>query len=192
MFPRELCLNDNTTSSPALNMRMRSILVAWILEVTIAFKYRCDTFLLACETLDRYLATATVERDKFQLCGTVALMLAAKYQETHVARTEDYVDMCNYSYTESELLQTERIMLQALNFTVEPYFVMPTREYLIPTVLYLVLYSNRKKMQKGIMQIKEGIHDEETECGKKIARLLEDDVLNLKRITKKITWLPNK
>lgn len=173
-------------------MRMRSIVLAWLLELVIALRYRLDTFLLACETVDRYLASAVVQREKLQLCGAVAVMLAAKYEETEVVETHEYVYFCAENYSVAEFVRQERVMLQTLAFTLHPHFSIPSADCIVPTVLYLVLSCNREKMEAGVSEIRDALVNRETEYGKKIRKLLEDDVLNLKRITKKITWSTKK
>ena len=155
-------------------------------------RYRFDTFLLACETFDRYLASTIVQRQKLQLCGAVAVMLAAKYQETEVVETDEYAYLCAETYSVAEFVEQERVMLQTLGFTMHPHFAIPSADSIVPTVLYLVLSCNREKMEAGVSEIRDAMVHKETAYGKKIGQLLEDDVLNLQRITKKITWTTKK
>lgn len=57
---------------------MRFILVDWLVEVVQEYKLSTETLYLAVNYVDRFLSgTAFVKREKLQLVGTAALMIAA-------------------------------------------------------------------------------------------------------------------
>ncbi len=58
---------------------MRSELIGWLSKMTGEFKYDIETFLLAVNFVDRFLAvTFAVAADQLQLLGSAALLVAAK------------------------------------------------------------------------------------------------------------------
>ncbi|VDL80084.1 unnamed protein product [Nippostrongylus brasiliensis] len=66
---------------PDLAARTRSILVDWMMEVCACEKQHRETFHLAVDYVDRFLATFEgIKSHTFQLVGTSALFLASKYE----------------------------------------------------------------------------------------------------------------
>lgn len=58
---------------------MRSELIGWLSKMTGEFKYDIETFLLAVNFVDRFLAvTFAVAADQLKLLGSAALLVAAK------------------------------------------------------------------------------------------------------------------
>lgn len=63
---------------PDVTGDMRAILVNWMVEVVREYKLRSETLHLSVNYVDRFLSqTTSVRRDKLQLVGTSALMIAA-------------------------------------------------------------------------------------------------------------------
>ena len=57
---------------------MRSELILWLGKVNRQFKYDIETFLLAVNFVDRFLAVTVVSADRLQLLGLAAILVAAK------------------------------------------------------------------------------------------------------------------
>lgn len=102
--------------SPELTMRMRSILVAWMLEVSLSYKLSFSTFMAATEYLDRYLSINTSDRKQFQLVGATALLVASKMVEIYSPDVKDFVYLCDNAYTADDMLNMERALVTALGF----------------------------------------------------------------------------
>lgn len=63
---------------PQITGDMRAVLVNWMVEVVREYKLRSETLHLSVNYVDRFLSqTASVRRDRLQLVGTSALMVAA-------------------------------------------------------------------------------------------------------------------
>lgn len=63
---------------PEITSDMRVVLVDWLVEVVQEYKLGSETLHLAVNYLDRFLScTAHVKRNKLQLAGTAALLIAA-------------------------------------------------------------------------------------------------------------------
>ncbi|KAH6946515.1 hypothetical protein HPB50_013778 [Hyalomma asiaticum] len=67
---------------PALQPRMRAILLDWLIEVCEVYRLHRDTYYLAQDILDRYLAkSSNLPKNQLQLLGITSLFLAAKMEE---------------------------------------------------------------------------------------------------------------
>lgn len=57
---------------------MRSELIIWLGKVNRQFGYDIETFLLAVNFVDRFLAVTILSADRLQLLGLAAILVAAK------------------------------------------------------------------------------------------------------------------
>jgi cyclin B len=57
-----------------------------------------------------------VKRDKLQLVGCAAMLLASKYEEIYAPEVRDFVYISDQAYTREQILAMEEIMLRALQF----------------------------------------------------------------------------
>lgn len=57
---------------------MRSELIIWLGKVNKQFGYDIETFLLAVNFVDRFLAVTVMSADRLQLLGLAAILVAAK------------------------------------------------------------------------------------------------------------------
>lgn len=62
---------------------MRAILIDWLVEVHLKFKLVPETLYLTVNLIDRYLERVEVMRDKLQLVGVTAMLIASKYEEIY-------------------------------------------------------------------------------------------------------------
>ena len=69
---------------PQLNVRMRAILIDWMIEVCQEFRLKRETLHYAVNFVDRYLSkVAEVRRGSLQLVGVTALFIASKIEEIY-------------------------------------------------------------------------------------------------------------
>lgn len=109
-------------SQPSLNSMMRSILVDWLVEVHMKFRLIPETLYLCVNILDRYLSRVEVQRQKLQLVGVTALLVACKYEEIYPPEVKDCVYITDRAYTRQEVLDMERNIVKELEFK----FTVPT------------------------------------------------------------------
>lgn len=64
---------------PHLTTWMRTLLVDWMVEVQETFELNHETLYLAVKIADMYLSKVIVQKEKLQLLGAAALLLACKY-----------------------------------------------------------------------------------------------------------------
>lgn len=96
--------------------KMRSILVDWIVEIHLRFKLLPETLFLAINLMDRFLSTELVEVEKFQLLAVSCLFIAAKYEEVYSPSVKNYAVVTDGGYTEEEILDAEKAVLEILAF----------------------------------------------------------------------------
>ncbi|KAK0136207.1 Cyclin-A1 [Merluccius polli] len=102
---------------PDITGCMREVLVDWLAEVAEEYKLCAETLHLAASYLDRFLSyTTSVTRAKLQLVGTVALLLAAKYEEVYPPEMEDFVYITDGTYDQKQLVRMEQMFLKVLAF----------------------------------------------------------------------------
>ena len=94
-----------------INERMRSILIDWLVEVHLKFKLVPESLYLTVNLIDRYLDKEQVNRQKLQLVGVTAMLIACKYEEIYPPIVKDFVYITDNAYTKEEILEQERKML---------------------------------------------------------------------------------
>lgn len=99
-----------------LNGMMRAILVDWLVEVHMKFRLMPETLYLSINIIDRYLSQVQVERQKLQLVGVTALLIACKYEEIYPPEVKDCVYITDRAYTRQEVLDMETDIVKILQF----------------------------------------------------------------------------
>ena len=102
---------------------MRSILVDWLIDVSVHFEVTDDTLHIAVGLIDRVLGKMEIDRAKLQLVGVTCMKLADVLNE----RSKEYYRQENsieYSYitadeyTPAEVVQMEKLILSKLDFRI--------------------------------------------------------------------------
>ena len=73
-------LNKYMTRQTEIDSDMRAILVDWLVEVQISFEMSHETLYLAVKLVDHYLMKEICKKDKLQLLGSTAFLIAAKFE----------------------------------------------------------------------------------------------------------------
>jgi len=105
-------------SQPYINERMRAILIDWLVEVHLKFKLVPETLYLTVNIIDRFLEKQEVSRQKLQLVGVTALLLASKYEEIYPPELRDLVYICDRAYTRNDILEMEELILRVLQYQI--------------------------------------------------------------------------
>jgi hypothetical protein len=118
-----------------ISVRMRTILVDWLVEVHYKYKLNPLTLWLTVNILDRYLEHHDIPRAKLQLVGITSLFLACKFEEIHSPQVADCVYLTDSAYSKEDILAMETSILDALNY-----------QFIVPTPFHFVTrYLNRIK-----------------------------------------------
>jgi len=88
-----------------INEKMRAILVDWLVEVHAKFKLLPETIFLTINLIDRYLQSEKVGRDKLQLVGVAAMLIATKYEEIYAPEVRDFVFISDNAYNQKQILE---------------------------------------------------------------------------------------
>jgi len=105
-----------------ITVRMRTILVDWLVEVHMKYRLRPETLHLTVNLIDRYLTRIPVMRKRLQLVGVVAMFIASKFEEINPPELHDWVYITDNAYTKDDILKMECNMLTTLSFQI----VVPT------------------------------------------------------------------
>lgn len=103
-------------TQPDINSRMRAILVDWLVEVHSKYRLHDETLWLCVQIVDRYLETANVMRNRLQLVGVAAMLIAAKFEEIHPPEVRDFAYITDNTYSKQEILDMEAVILNSLEF----------------------------------------------------------------------------
>ncbi|XP_077144827.1 G1/S-specific cyclin-E1 [Ranitomeya variabilis] len=110
---------------PDMDESMRSVLLDWLMEVSELHKLHRETYYLAQDFIDRFLATqANVRKSKLQLIGVTSLFIAAKMEEIYPPKLHEFSYYSDGSCTEEEIMKMELIIMKALNWCLTPITVV--------------------------------------------------------------------
>ena len=99
-----------------ITVKMRAILIDWLVDVHLKFKLQPETLFLTVNIIDRFLEVQPVVRRKLQLVGVTAMLIASKYEEIYAPVCRDFVYISDKAYSEDEILKMEAVILNKLNF----------------------------------------------------------------------------
>ena len=141
-------LEDKFTPKPYMNIqreitvRMRSILVDWLVEVHHKFKLHASTLWLCVNILDRYLERVPTQKTQLQLVGVSALFIACKYEEIYPPEVRDCVHITDNAYDREEVLKMEGDILKELNYEI----CVPTCYHFLTRYLNCIQASERTQL----------------------------------------------
>jgi cyclin E len=106
---------------PALQPRMRAILLDWLIEVCEVYRLHRETFYLAVDFIDRFLSVSpAVPKNRLQLIGVSCLFIGAKIEEIYPPKLQEFAYVTDGACTEEEILQMELMVLKGLNWGLSP------------------------------------------------------------------------
>ncbi|KAG5887270.1 hypothetical protein JTB14_015707 [Gonioctena quinquepunctata] len=102
-----------------LNWSSRSILVDWLASVSEEYKFCDETFHLCINYIDRFLSQISVVRNKFQLVGAAAMMLATKMEEYQPIDSKEWSYLTGDTFSSKQVLKMEQLILRVLKFRMQ-------------------------------------------------------------------------
>merc|ERR1712002_133249 len=106
---------------PALQPRMRAILLDWLIEVCEVYRLHRETFYLAVDFIDRFLSVApAVPKNRLQLIGVTCLFIAAKIEEIYPPKLQEFAYVTDGACSEDDILTMELVVLKQLNWSLTP------------------------------------------------------------------------
>ena len=97
--------------------QMRSILFDWIIDVHYKFKFTDETLFMTQDIIDRYLSINQISKDKFQLLGITAMLIACKHEEINLPKIDDFIYITDNAYSRNEVIYMEYKILNDLKFS---------------------------------------------------------------------------
>uniref|UniRef100_A0A0K0EE93 G2/mitotic-specific cyclin-B3 n=1 Tax=Strongyloides stercoralis TaxID=6248 RepID=A0A0K0EE93_STRER len=95
----------------------RGTLGDWMIEVQESFELYHETLYLAVKLTDLYLDRVdSVSKEKLQLIGSAAIFIASKFDERSPPLIEDFLYICNDSYSREDLINMEMKFLRVVGF----------------------------------------------------------------------------
>lgn len=119
------------SKQPDINPKMRSILINWMVDVHLKFRFLPETLYLTVNIMDRFLCKKAVGRTKLQLVGVTSMLIAAKYEEIYPPEVRDLVLVTDKAYTREEIIAMESLILKVLAFELN----YPTQYFFLNRVL---------------------------------------------------------
>lgn len=137
LWPR----SDYMRKQPHINLNMRSILIDWLIQVAEDNKMNAQSVHLSVHYIDRFLTKMSVvrkkhaykiirrifgcffvfqTRNKLQLLGAAAMMIAGKIDEIYPPLCADWEYLTCNSYDGDQIKRMERLVLEVLDFNVQP------------------------------------------------------------------------
>ncbi|XP_017429089.1 putative cyclin-A3-1 isoform X1 [Vigna umbellata] len=99
-----------------VNANMRGVLVDWLVEVAEEYKLVSDTLYFCVAYIDRFLSLNVLSRQRLQLLGVAAMLIASKYEEIKPPEVEDFCYITDNTYSKEEVVNMEAEILKALRF----------------------------------------------------------------------------
>eukprot|EP00257_Ricinus_communis_P020600 XP_015579866.1 G2/mitotic-specific cyclin C13-1 [Ricinus communis] len=111
------CLSNYMTKVQTdISVKMREILVDWLVEVAEEYKLVSDTLYLTVSYIDRFLSSRALGRNKLQLLGVSCMLIASKYEEISPPHVEDFCYITDNTYSKEEVVDMEKDVLKFLNY----------------------------------------------------------------------------
>lgn len=101
-----------------INLRMRTVLLSWLLEAHSVFKFRQETFYLCVNIIDRFLSLKKVTKATLQLYGVTSLFIASKFEEIYPPVIHSFVHITNYCCKKEDIIKAEEDILSVLDFNI--------------------------------------------------------------------------
>jgi len=118
---RRLAPDALLSRHPALQPRMRAILLDWLIEVCEVYRLHRETFYLAVDFIDRFLSLSpSVPKNRLQLIGVSCLFIGAKIEEIYPPKLQEFAYVTDGACTEEEILNMELMILKGLNWGLSP------------------------------------------------------------------------
>lgn len=121
-------LNEKRTKTESYNwdnhprvsiQTMRTPVMDWLFDVCVEFGLKHRTLQLAINVFDRFMASAAnVHTSQLQLVGITSFWIACKFEEIDVPRLANIVWVAADEYSEDDVINTEMLILKALNWDV--------------------------------------------------------------------------
>ncbi|KAF8095163.1 hypothetical protein N665_0339s0033 [Sinapis alba] len=95
---------------------MRGVLVDWLVEVAEEYKLLFETLHLTVSYNDIFLSLKTVNKQRLQLVGVSAMLIASKYEEISPPKVEDFCYITDNTFSKQDVVKMEADIFLTLQF----------------------------------------------------------------------------
>ncbi|GFR88271.1 G2/mitotic-specific cyclin-B2 [Elysia marginata] len=114
---KKFSIRPNYLEGTGLTGKMRAILIDWLCQVHGRFHLLQETLHLTVAIIDRYLQVKPCTKNRLQLVGVTAMLVASKYEEMYTPEVADFVYITDNAYTKKEVRDMEQDILRTLDFS---------------------------------------------------------------------------
>ena len=117
-----------------INIKMRAILVDWLIEMHDKFNFKPQTLFQTIWLIDTYLSIKYIKRSDFQLLGLGCMYISCKFHEIFYPILKDCVEITDGAYTKDDLLRIEKDILKTIimcYLRLKKIFIILSRKLLI-------------------------------------------------------------
>ena len=100
------------------NEKNRSILFHWLVKNNNKWKLKDDTIFMAMNIMDRYISKYPSKNSEFQLIAISSYFIASKYEDIYPPYLDELSQICNYIYSNEDIIKKEYEILVGLNFDI--------------------------------------------------------------------------
>lgn len=111
-------IGDYIKEQPHINKQMRLLLVDWMVEVQQQLEFNHEILYLSVKLLDLYLNSKRIEKEKLQLLGGAAMLVACKFEERMAPPLDDFIYVSDNAYDRNELVKMEIDILRTLQYDI--------------------------------------------------------------------------
>lgn len=113
-----------------INEKMRAILIDWMVEVHMQFRLLTETMFLSVNLIDRFLSVKPITRQKLQLLGITAMLVASKYEEIYAPELRDFIHISDKAYSREEVCSERRHWHQDPCFKLAFFYCLPNAVFM--------------------------------------------------------------
>ena len=123
------------------NEKNRSIIYHWLVKNNHKWKLKDDTIYMAMNIMDRYISQYKSKNLEFQLIAISSYLIASKYEDIYPPYIDELCQICNYIYSNDDIIKKEYEILSGLNFD-----VLYNSSYKFLTFLHSVVDNQNMKL----------------------------------------------
>jgi hypothetical protein len=123
------------------NEKNRSIIYHWLVKNNHKWKLKDDTIYMAMNIMDRYISQYKSKNLEFQLIAISSYLIASKYEDIYPPYIDELSQICNYIYSNDDIIKKEYEILSGLNFD-----VLYNSSYKFLTFLHSVVDNQNMKL----------------------------------------------
>ena len=123
------------------NEKNRSIIYHWLVKNNHKWKLKDDTIYMAMNIMDRYISQYKSKNLEFQLIEISSYLIASKYEDIYPPYIDELSQICNYIYSNDDIIKKEYEILSGLNFD-----VLYNSSYKFLTFLHSVVDNQNMKL----------------------------------------------